>query len=484
MPAYQDAVPDSPEGRLIRKLEDIYSQLQEAFAEGVYDAGTNFQKAENTTGEGGVKRQARQSVKDPSLLDPRTVTKEDVRSLLENVKAGKYAENTYIPVRISTPGIIQERLFAADLPMAMPVKKVVQAFKPDQGKMMGKNVRGHNLTVDDVLNIIEKLDSPDYLFSQENGRGIAVLKLKGNTAVVIEFGQNIDAPYMNGFERGQYNISITAFDIDGGDAGLFMMQTDKRWTKVFDKQKEGDPAKKFQATRPFAVEQDSLNPNISQPKLTVKENDSTEKRTSSRSGDVSDRGMLVDLFEQMVTDSNEYRELQKYKRNMDRMMALEEKIDRLTEEIKKISFGKGPKNMEYLDNLKAQRKQAVTELNRYDNILLNLEKSGVLRSMIDRNRAAVTDKSYKKAREYYREKNEKREAEIRQYYRESRRQAVERHDKAQVRQQIRKDVQRLDSLLNKGTKEKNVKLELQEFAGAALRTAKESTGQTTGAFVM
>lgn len=53
--AYQDAVPDSPEGRLIRKLEDIYAQLQEAFAEGIMDAGTNFQNAENTTNEGGVR---------------------------------------------------------------------------------------------------------------------------------------------------------------------------------------------------------------------------------------------------------------------------------------------------------------------------------------------------------------------------------------------------------------------------------------------
>ena len=127
--------------------------------------------------------------------------------------------------------------------------------------------------------------------------------------------------------------------------------------------------------------------------------------------------------------------------------------------------------MEYLDNLKWQRKKAVAELNRYDNILLNLEKSGVLRSMIERNRAVATQESYKKAREYYRQKNETRETEIRQYYRESRRQAVERHDKAQVRQQIRKDVERLDSLLNKGTKEKNVKLELQDFAGAVTTNA-------------
>lgn len=213
--------------------------------------------------------------------------------------------------------------------------------------------------------------------------------------------------------------------------------------------------------------------------------DETGKQYKLPAGkDAADRGMLVDLFEQMVTDSNEYRELQKYKKNINQMLALEEKVDRLTEEIKRVSFAEDPKNMEYLDNLKAQRKQAVAELNRFDNILLGLEKSGVLRAMIDRNRQMIQQETRDKTREYYRQKNEAREAEIRQYYRESRRKAVERHDQAQVRQRIRKDVQKLDSLLNKGTKEKNVKLELREFAGAALRTAKESTGQTTGAFIM
>lgn len=193
---------------------------------------------------------------------------------------------------------------------------------------------------------------------------------------------------------------------------------------------------------------------------------------SSQSGAVSDRAMLVDLFEQMVTDSNEYKALQNYKKNINQMLALEEKIDRLNEEIKRASYEEGVKNAEYLDNLKAQRKKAVAELNKFDNILLGLEKSGVLRAMIERNRAVITQESRDKARAYYRQRNENREAEIRQYYRESRRKAVERHNQAEVRQRIRKDVQKLDSLLNKGTKEKNVKLELQEFASAALRTAK------------
>jgi len=148
--AYKGYTPDSPEGRMVAQMEDFIGVLQEAYSEALMDASENYRVNrgnKKTTLEGGVKMQARPSAKNPELLDPRTVTKDDVKQLLENVKKGVYAENSYIPIRISTPGIIQERLFAENLPMAMPVKKIMQAYMPDNGPMPGKNVRGHALTV-------------------------------------------------------------------------------------------------------------------------------------------------------------------------------------------------------------------------------------------------------------------------------------------------------------------------------------------------
>ncbi len=190
--------------------------------------------------------------------------------------------------------------------------------------------------------------------------------------------------------------------------------------------------------------------------------------------DVADREMLVDMFEQMVTSSNEYKALENYRKHIQEMLDIEEHLERISAEIRRISFAEGPRDMETLNRLKLQQKQAVNRLNTYDGILLRLEKSGVLRAMIERNRKKITQESIDSARAYYKERNERRESELRQYYRESRRKAVERHDMAQVRQQIRKDIQRLDSLLNKGTKKRNVKLGLQEIVGAALRLAKGS----------
>ncbi len=197
--------------------------------------------------------------------------------------------------------------------------------------------------------------------------------------------------------------------------------------------------------------------------------DSKNKMPVSR--DVSDRAMLADMFEQMVTNSKEHKALENYRKQMDEMLEIEEHLERVTAEIRRLSFAEGPRDTETLKKLKLQQKQAINRLNNYDNILLRLEKSGVLKAMIERNSKKVTQERIARAKEYYRERNERRESEIRQYYRESRRQAIERHDKAEIRKRIRKDVERLNSLLNKGNKNKNVKQEMQAFADAALKTA-------------
>lgn len=277
--AYKGHKPDSVEGKMVAAMQDVIVILESLYADALVDASENYQRAEkNTTPEGGVKYQARPSKKDPSVLDPRTVTKTDVAQMLENVKAGNYPERTYIPVRISTPGIVQERLFAKDLPIIMPVSKIAQALAEDHGPTKGKNVRGHGLSVDDLIAIIERMDSPDFVYSQTDGRGVEVIKLgdgADSTVVIVEFDNNINSSHMNGYEGGTYNVSVTMFDVDGGNVGLFMYSQDKGWHEVFNKQKEGDPAKKFPATRPFTIEQDSLNDNVSHAKPEVNKKFST-----------------------------------------------------------------------------------------------------------------------------------------------------------------------------------------------------------------
>ena len=54
--AYSNVKPDSAEGRMVQGIQEIYDQLQQLFAEGLYEGGDNYRKAEkNTTDDGGVK---------------------------------------------------------------------------------------------------------------------------------------------------------------------------------------------------------------------------------------------------------------------------------------------------------------------------------------------------------------------------------------------------------------------------------------------
>lgn len=67
---------------------------------------------------------------------------------------------------------------------------------------------------------------------------------------------------MHGYSGGVYNVAVTMFNVDGGDVGLFQYAQEDGWNEVFNKQKEGDPAKKFPAARPFAIEQGSFNSSV------------------------------------------------------------------------------------------------------------------------------------------------------------------------------------------------------------------------------
>ncbi len=469
--AYEGIRPQTVEGQIVSEMVDAAQELQELFADALIDAGENFKTAEkNTTGEGGVRFCSRGEA--PIDFNPKGLSLEE--QLKEILDTAQSFDGRYLYIGKFTANFInlmKEYVDIKEYPIVMNYRDAYLSMESkENGRYQGAGINYHNIGIEGMVDAINAFDDPEaVMLSKKEGKIELAIKgadRKGRPLLaIVEI--NTSAQNARKFIRAHVTTSIYGKrNIDK------YIETAKNADRLIYKKQEESAQGITQVQYEGDINANSSKTSIRNSEENVKEKDSTEKRTSSRSGNVSDRAMLVDLFEQMVTDSNEYKALQNYKKNMDRMLSLEEKIERLGEEIRRISFAEGPRDVEYLNNLKWQRKQAVAELDKYDNILLGLEKSGVLRAMIERNRKVITQKSYDEARTYYRQKNETREAEIRQYYRESRRQAVERHDKAQVRQQIRKDVQRLDSLLNKGTKEKNVKLELQEFAGAALRTAK------------
>ena len=165
------------------------------------------------------------SKKDPKKLDPRTVTREDVHEMLVNAADGKYDANTYIPVRISTPAIVIQRIkeklgvTIPNYPLIMSADKAINAM---ERKGVGDDGLPNRLSADEIISVIEAMSDPLYIvyepanaehtepryvevvkFNLENGRkAFAVLELSG---------ENKDALYINGYEGGQYNVFVTVY---------------------------------------------------------------------------------------------------------------------------------------------------------------------------------------------------------------------------------------------------------------------------------
>ena len=383
--AYQLITPQTTEGRIAADMVDAAQELQDLFADALLDAGENFPKAENnTTGEGGVKYMSRG---------------ESIRIKEQIAAASTELNDMDVVVSVVSDGFVGMR----DSDIA---KKLDNEFSKFGNRIDRQNFGVILLEYQQINKALNYLKTP--------GEKAALLTVPR----VLKRGIQIDA-HTKHKERGVDSYTFAApVEINGkrGNVGVVVQRvtgTNRFKTlrvllpngKAFEfvKNNEADStsgsSSEQRGSEGIPIESASRI-SIRNSEGNVKENDLEGKRNSSRSGNVSDRAMLVDLFEQTVTDSNEYKALQNYKKNIDRMMALEEHLERLSEEIKRLSFAEGPRDIERLNNLKLQQKKAVHELNRYDNQLLQLEKSGVLRAMVERNRKLITQQSFDKAREY------------------------------------------------------------------------------------
>ena len=134
-----------------------------------------------------------------SMKDPRNVTREDVRTELENAQNGLYVDGSYIPLRINTPSILINKVRdhskgdveIKNLPIIMNVGKVRQAMEETDDADVDN--KAHGIDVDGMLTIVEKMNAPAYIVLQENGRYVEVVKYydKGKHAVwaVLDFNE-------------------------------------------------------------------------------------------------------------------------------------------------------------------------------------------------------------------------------------------------------------------------------------------------------
>jgi hypothetical protein len=122
-----------------------------------------------------------------------------------------------------------------------------------------------------------------------------------------------------------------------------------------------------------------------------KEND--DIRYSERGEDSSNRGLLANAFEGITKSSIEYKMIQEYKGQINKLNKLDMQLSRLNSRIREIRFGKGKYNAEKLQMLENKRDEIAAEINKQDKILVSLEASAPLKRVIERERKKEAQKT-------------------------------------------------------------------------------------------
>ena len=193
----------------------------------------------------------------------------------------------------------------------------------------------------------------------------------------------------------------------------------------------------------------------------------------------TNRTILSNALESAIDTStqegkNELKLLKDYQAKIDSIEKEEAHLAEVNAEIKELSFGKNTDRSK-LKDLKFDKTITQNRIHTYDKQLMKLEAMKPMKDILAREKELVRKRTEEKGREalaeYRRESIKVRNQMIGEARKETRQKISESRQKTEMRHKIRRVVADLRKLLNRGTKERNVKLELQDAVGKALITA-------------
>ena len=193
-----------------------------------------------------------------------------------------------------------------------------------------------------------------------------------------------------------------------------------------------------------------------------------------RDPESSTRYILANSLESAAQNDVERRKLAEYKEKIALIEAEEGKLA----EIQKRLFTKGEVDPTERKALQFEAKQLSNRINTYDRQLLNLEATTALKNVLNREKALAAKRQKQKDNEAlkkYKEKVAETQRELMNRYQDSRKRATESRHKTEMRHKIQKVVSELNQLLLKGSKERNVKLGLQDSVAKALEAINMDT---------
>lgn len=186
---------------------------------------------------------------------------------------------------------------------------------------------------------------------------------------------------------------------------------------------------------------------------------------------VSNRSLLANAFEGAAQNDIERGKIEEYKSKIDLINAEERKLSELNEQIKELSFAKGPRDTAKIRSLQFEARQAANRINTLDKMLLRLEASKPLQDVLTREKEMVRRREKQKSKdalEAYREKTMKTQRELLEKWQDARKKGIEGRHKTEMRHKIKNVVNELNQFLLNGTKDKHVMIELQKAVAEAL----------------
>lgn len=186
---------------------------------------------------------------------------------------------------------------------------------------------------------------------------------------------------------------------------------------------------------------------------------------------VSNRSLLANAFEGVAQNDIERQKIQEYKGKISLIEAEERKLQKLNEQIKDLSFSKGPKDTKAIRDLQFEAKQTANRISTYDKQLLRLEASKPLQDVLQREKKMAYQRAEKKGKEAlaaYREKTMKTQRELIDKWQESRKKGIENREKTAMRHKIQNVVGELNNLLLSNDKKRHVPDSLKKAVADAL----------------
>lgn len=163
----------------------------------------------------------------------------------------------------------------------------------------------------------------------------------------------------------------------------------------------------------------------------------------------SNRALLANALESVAANEVEQKKLAEYKSRIAMLDSETKKLSEIKKEIKELTFGEGKKNPERLKELRAEAVKTANRINFHDKKLLELEVTTALKNVIKREKEKAYQRAAKKGREALHRN-------------------VEGRNKTAMRHKIQEAARDLDSILNNGTKQRNVKNGEREIVRRAL----------------